>query len=149
MADNYLENKMEEYRRGGQRRVSLPSPSRQRPGTAVLPFEPCFAAIYTAGKLPEALEQTAIALRATGSRVALVCPDTSYARPFAQAHSLVHVPASMLLASMDTPDISVYAPTDGLVVTASIFGCEYSLPLCPDLADRIIYLALPLTRSLD
>lgn len=150
MADNYLENKMEEHRRGTVRYAPVLGPSRQAKGTAILPFEPCVVAIYGDDRLSEPLERAAVMLRNTGSRVAVLCSDLSYGRALSQRNSLTFVPAKELPESFPKPDI-IIRHSD--YITAEIFGRVFTIDASEstpdDIANTIIYLSLPSSRVLD
>ncbi len=78
MADNYLEKKMEEHRNGTQRRTQRLTPAGHRPGFATLPYnvKTAFINADSAGILTKSIAR---AIRETGCRVAISCPDNGAA----------------------------------------------------------------------
>lgn len=80
MADNYIENKMEEHRNRSAVRYVKITPSGRKPGFALLPFDIKTAIIFT-DAITSLTEAIASEIRATGCRVALCCqaPETAKA----------------------------------------------------------------------
>ena len=95
MADNYLENKMEEHRRGGAAPYRRHfTPTGNKPGTAVFGTEVNTVLLEGHQRLGEDLEAVARRFKSTGARVAFICSDKAYGTHFAQENSLVFIPAS-------------------------------------------------------
>lgn len=92
MADNYLENKMEEHRNNPARRMRGITPAGRKPGYALLPFD-VRAAIVKAPVVNLAAREIISELRATGCRVALISSDPEAAKA-AQQLSCIHIPLS-------------------------------------------------------
>lgn len=92
MADNYLENKMEEHRNNPARRMRGITPAGRKPGYALLPFD-VKTAIVKAPAVSLAAREIISELRATGCRVALISSDPEAAKA-AQQLSCIHIPSS-------------------------------------------------------
>lgn len=149
MADNYLENKMEEHRRGGAApyRRHL-TPTGNKPGTAVFGTEVNLVLLEGQERLGEYLEAVARRFKSTGARVAFRCSDKGYGTRFAQENSLVFIPSSAAVPeTFATPHFKASADSaSGLTVCAH--GCEYTVDIASDdtpaaIADALLLLSLP------
>ena len=149
MADNYLENKMEEHRRGGAAPYRRHfTPTGNKPGTAVFGTEVNTVLLEGHQRLVEYLEAVARRFKSTGARVAFICSDKAYGTHFAQENSLVFIPASAAVPeAFATPHFKASADSaTGLRVYAH--GCEYTVEIAPDdspaaVADALLLLSLP------
>lgn len=157
MADNYLEKKMEEHARGLRPRHTSLTPTGQRPGTAVLPFD-VEAALIWAPTLSPMVEAVARALRNTGCHVALGLADGAGGNLFAQQAACKFYPGC---ASVDDLSDKVlgdrHFPCQGVTAhivigpTIELTCGDYHRCLAPTDADTAaiatVYALLPLTRS--
>lgn len=118
MADNYLENKMDEYRRGTAAKTVKwhLSPSGTRPGTVSLKIEPLRVLVtdvsddYGAAIVRQ--------LRDAGCRVAFVCDDDKSGRALSQSTGSRYYPAS--LGGSAVADLTaVWGGLDAVVITGS------------------------------
>lgn len=150
MADNYLENKMEEYRRGAVRRVAAYWPTTQAPGTALFNFKPFSAAIFCHAGGDTVLEAVAVTLRRAGCKVALVCPDIDYGRRLSQQNSLVFVPGTTLPRNCPPPQVRVsYAEAALIVETPEGEHEIIAGTATPEAVARtVLYIMLPMSRHL-
>ena len=162
MADNYLENKMEEHRRaaGG----ALPrrySPLGQKRGTAC--FELGEKAVFVAGcaTSPEVAKAIVGALGGAGLRVAFVWDDMKAGRALAQTTSTRHYPfaeadcgkaRAMFEAECGCIDADILISNDG--VTMDYEGAAIRIEARCDaevfasaVGQLALYLMLPLSRS--
>lgn len=95
MADNYLERKMEDYRRSSvtTRHSCSPTLYRQPKGTIAIPFEP--KCIMIAGTGSDLDEKIIIQMRSAGCRVAFTCADIVRGRTLAQSTGAQHHPVDI------------------------------------------------------
>lgn len=96
MADNYLEKKMEEYRRRTPRPVMRRSPSGVARNIAAMPCALNGAFIVCNGQLSPLLCACAKALRDTSCRIGFCSTDHSYGNKTAQQLSLQFYPIAEL-----------------------------------------------------
>lgn len=115
MADNYLEKKMEEHRRGSFKPQRRTTPSGTPPGKVLMPFDLQRAVLTADGtEVPPVLSAFAKALRCTGCRVALCCEATKAATAFARQNSLLLVPhGAALPADFALPSLEASVTADG------------------------------------
>ncbi|MBP3537995.1 MAG: hypothetical protein J6J93_10725 [Muribaculaceae bacterium] len=156
MADNYLENKMEEYRRTSPRRTSRLTPSGRKPGFALLPFD-ITAALVTTERIDHTTEAVISELRGTGCHVALVCAAPEAAKA-AQRLSCVFIPPShdcMRLAAkaIGEPGLRINIAADRIEVTTesgtSVIRASEDTDtdtFAQRSAQTVVWLALPLSR---
>lgn len=118
MADNYLENKMDEYRRGAAAKTVKRhlSPSGTRPGTVSLKIEPLRVLVtdvsddYGAAIVRQ--------LRDAGCRVAFVCGDDKSGRALSQSTGSRYYPAS--LGGSTVADLTAaWGDLDAVVITGA------------------------------
>lgn len=150
MADNYLENKMEEHRRGGAApyRRHL-TPTGNKPGTAVFCTEVNTVVLLEGQeRLGEYLEAVARRFKSTGARVAFRCSDKGYGTRFAQENSLVFIPSSAAVPeTFATPHFKAFGElATGLKV--NVHGRKYTIEIATDdtpaaIADALLLLSLP------
>lgn len=157
MADNYLENKMEEYRRNSPRRTSRLTPSGRKPGYALLPFD-ITAAIVTTERVDHTTESIIAELRGTGCHVALVCAAPEASKT-AQRLSCVFVPRSsdsMALAvkAVGEPGLrinivenSIEANTESGTIMIRPDANTDMETFAQRAAQTVVWLALPLSRK--
>lgn len=157
MADNYLENKMEEYRRTSPRRTSRLTPSGRKPGFALLPFD-ITAALVTTERVDRTTESIIAELRGTGCHVALVCAAPEASKT-AQRLSCVFVPQSsdsMALAvkAVGEPGLRINIAKDSIEVTTesgtSVIRASEDTDtdtFAQRAAQTVVWLALPLSRK--
>lgn len=92
MADNYLEKKMEEYRRGTPRPVMRRSPSGVSRNIAAMPCTLSGAFIICKDHLSPLLQACATALRDTSCRIGFCSTDHTYGNKTAQQLSFRFYP---------------------------------------------------------
>lgn len=149
MADNYLENKMEEHRRGGPApyRPHL-TPTGNKPGTAVFGTEVNLVLLEGQERLGEYLEAVAKRFKSTGARVAFRCSDKVYGTRFAQENSLVFIPLSAAVPeAFATPHFKAFGEL-ATRLKVNVHGREYTIEIAPDdtpaaIADAMLLLTLP------
>lgn len=152
MADNYLENKMEEHRNGSARRPAPRlTPAGRKPGYALLPFDVKTATVRAA-ESSALLGAIASEIRGTGCRVAICIPDTD-AKILAQKLSCAYVAsdsddAALKLWEETELDIRIDGDTVELYVgrgQSRIIRSENTTPeaFVRRAAQLCVYLALP------
>lgn len=110
MADNYLERKMEDYRRGtsGARRLTH---TGDVPGVLRLRLQPRAVLILdAAGRCDDTLVSM---LTGAGCRVAFTCADASYGHALAQRVGALYLPAAdgaveLLMHRWRTPKVAIW-----------------------------------------
>lgn len=167
MADNYLENKMEEYRKGAVRKPERRSPSGNKPHTALMPCALRGAFVIGDTALSPLLKACAMALRDTSCRTAFCCTDKAAGATTAQALGLQYYPLHdtgclTVSAAVDKAgeaygaiDVLVYEVSGTLYVDVS--GNQSAITQAPDCPSEVfiaaasrllVYLALPQSTDL-
>lgn len=108
MADNYLENKMEEHRRGTYT-PSRSASSKARPG--FVSVETGVQRILVTGYNEQVLATLARLFVGTGSRIGWMCPDIKRGREVAQQLGIVHLPFDDIDKAIDAFSRSVGSMT--------------------------------------
>lgn len=125
MADNYLEKKMEEHRRGGSPsyRVKL-TPRGNRPGEWPVRFTPC--GVFVADAAPELMRRAVVELAGAGFRVGFSMADRREGAALAQGSGARFYPAPPF------PDEGISLGMDEGARTVSLAlgarRCEIDLP---------------------
>ena len=127
MADNYLENRMEEYRSGrlaSRSRSTQAMRAPRRADTLTLRYDP-MTALILADALTPVVAETVAAFTAVGCRVAFTCADVKEGNALAQRSGARYYPATFTPGAIaddiaarwgGRPDVTV--TFDGLAVHA-------------------------------
>ena len=164
MADNYLENRMEEYRSGrlaSRSRSTQAMRAPRRADTLTLRYDP-MTALILADALTPVVAETVAAFTAVGCRVAFTCADVKEGNALAQRSGARYYPATFTPGAIaddiaarwgGRPDVTV--TFDGLAVHAAdstpaqstrmIDATPYATASAParNIARQLLYLAHP------
>lgn len=161
MADNYIENKMEEHRHG-VRPTFRRSPSGNKPHTYAMPCNIRGAFIIGENQLSNVLLACARTIRDTSCRVAFCCTDYSFGTQTAQSYGLQFYKVNdcsegttdnaINLATKAFGSMDVVICQSGNTIYADIYGNDSILEIendCPaqKAALAIMYLTLPQSIS--
>lgn len=163
MADNYLENRMEEYRSGRlatRSRTTMSMRSPRRADTLTLRYTP-MPVMIIAGSLTPVVAETVAAFTAVGCRVAFTCTDAKEGNALAQRTGARYYPASFtpqgiaddIAGRWGAPEVTVtfdgisVPGVDGTPAAAMriIDATRYATASAParNIARHILYLAHP------
>ena len=167
MADNYLEKKMEEYRRGTPRPVMRRSPSGVARNIAAMPCALSGAFFVCNGQLSPLLRACATALRDTSCRIGFCSIDHSYGNKTAQQLSFQFYPIAefsdrsvenvIFKASESFGKIDAIIKENDSGVEISGAGSKSTITAADDCSEDvflsvvprfIVYLLLPQSRDL-
>lgn len=161
MADNYLEKKMEEHRRGSNPAPRRPlTPAGTTPGSVIYNIGKIIVAIAGTAQVPEVAEATIAALTAHGATVLFDGTDIKTGRAIAQRHAARHIPAEGLddmttvyPATADADYKLVFSKNEAVFTApdAKKYTLAYPTPeatLAETLPAVILYLLHPLSGTL-
>lgn len=140
MADNYLERKMEEYRRGGERRAAGPMPVFGKAGTAS--FEVGILRAFVSGFEHNAAVAAGVvkALRACGMSVSFAWADVKAGSSLAQNSGSRHYPmhAARALAAGATAGVDVIINVDENALGIAYGGKRTMLGFAPIVKNEVM-----------
>lgn len=155
MADNYLENKMEEHRRAPSPALSRRySPLGVKAGTACLSFGRKRIFVTGCSSAPDVAEAAVKALGATGSTVFFLWDDLKRGRALAQSSSTRHIPMGEDMIEQAREAATKDAPLDFEIALSPDMAMLNGKPLIAsdNLAEAVgewlVYLLLPQSRQL-